>query len=524
MLMLALISSCGGGSGNNSNSNSSPNNNDPVWTLGQFDNADEFKDFCEIPRTGIDSFSGVPYLDEPGSSMHEKLWLRSWSDDTYLWYSEIDDINPASFTVANYFNQLKTNQKTVSGADKDNFHFTQSTQEYNELSQNGVNTGYGISWQFVSDTRPRKIVVAYVEPNSPASEQGIMRGFELQQVDNIDVVNTQNDIQISQINLALSPTDVGASHVFSFLTPDNNVRDIALVSIDVAIETVQNVAVFNISTDKIGYMQFNSYIQSGQSGLIDAFEQFSDENISELVIDLRYNGGGLLAMASQLAYMVAGSAQTNNLIFETSRYNDKSPTFNPVTNDRIQATPFYDREIDWDNFRFTNNTLPSVNLSRVFVLTTPSTCSASEAFINGLRGINIDVIQIGGSTCGKPYGFFPQDNCGTTYFTIQFQGENEKGFGEYSDGFKPSFSPVFDDEIKGCAVIDDFDDTLGDVSEALLAAALDFTQTGNCPAQAASMSKVVSFTNRDGGKAISKPNVRLNSHLLENKIYTPIMY
>jgi hypothetical protein len=69
------------------------------------------------------------------------------------------------------------------------------------------------------------------------------------------------------------------------------------------------------------------------------------------------------------------------------------------------------------------------------VLTTAGTCSASEAVINGLRGIDVEVNLIGGETCGKPYAFVPQPNCGTTYFAIQTQGVNNKGFGDYADGF-----------------------------------------------------------------------------------------
>ncbi len=81
--------------------------------------------------------------------------------------------------------------------------------------------------------------------------------------------------------------------------------------------------------------------------------------------------------------------------------------------------------------------LPALNLSRVFVLTTASTCSASEAIINSLQGVNVQVIQVGSTTCGKPYGFYPADNCGVTYFSIQFQGVNAKNFGDYPDGFTP---------------------------------------------------------------------------------------
>ena len=76
-------------------------------------------------------------------------------------------------------------------------------------------------------------------------------------------------------------------------------------------------------------------------------------------------------------------------------------------------------------------------MSRVFVLASGGTASASEAFINGLRGIDVEVILIGANTRGKPYGFYGIDNCSTTYFTIQFKGSNAKGFGEYSDGFIP---------------------------------------------------------------------------------------
>jgi hypothetical protein len=73
----------------------------------------------------------------------------------------------------------------------------------------------------------------------------------------------------------------------------------------------------------------------------------------------------------------------------------------------------------------------------VFVLTSADTCSASESIVNGLRGAGVTVHLVGSTTCGKPYGFYPQDNCGTTYFAIQFQGVNFLGFGDYADGFTP---------------------------------------------------------------------------------------
>ena len=93
--------------------------------------------------------------------------------------------------------------------------------------------------------------------------------------------------------------------------------------------------------------------------------------------------------------------------------------------------------------------------------------------INALRGVDVQVNLVGGATCGKPYGFFPKDNCGTTYFAIHFEGVNDRGFGDYADGFAPT-----------CAVDDDFTRPLGDPAEARFAAALGLLATGACPATA----------------------------------------
>ena len=99
------------------------------------------------------------------------------------------------------------------------------------------------------------------------------------------------------------------------------------------------------------------------------------------------------------------------------------------------------------------------------------------------RGVGVQVVQVGTTTCGKPYGFYPQDNCGTTYFSIEFKGVNAMGFGDYTDGFSPSNTAgVAGTPVPGCSVADDFAHPLGDPAEARLAAALDYRMSSSCPA------------------------------------------
>lgn len=100
--------------------------------------------------------------------------------------------------------------------------------------------------------------------------------------------------------------------------------------------------------------------------------------------------------------------------------------------------------------------------------------------MNGLRGAGVEVIQIGSTTCGKPYGFYAQENCGTTYFTIQFRGVNEANFGDYTDGFSPAAVDDGEAQVLGCLVADDFSQQLGSPAEDRLEVALGYQAGQGC--------------------------------------------
>jgi hypothetical protein len=176
--------------------------------------------------------------------------------------------------------------------------------------------------------------------------------------------------------------------------------------------------------------------------------------------------------------MISGSATTGKT-FEQLQFNSKHTTTNPVTGDPLTPVDFHTTA---QGFTVTRGAaLPTLNLNRVFVLTGPDTCSASESIINSLRGADVDVIQIGSTTCGKPYGFYPAENCGTTYFSIQFRGINNKGFGDYADGFRPANSlSAVGVSVPGCSIADDFTHALGDSQEGRLAEAIDYMTNGSC--------------------------------------------
>jgi C-terminal processing protease CtpA/Prc len=499
---LLLAAACGGGGGGPTSPPVSPPppppaSSGPTWTQGVFAPAGSFKDRCAVVRTGVD-IEGNPFPDRAGSLLEELFWLRSWTNETYLWNTEVEDRNPATFSdrIA-YFNVLKTTATTPSGKPKDDFHFSQSTESYLRDRNSTPRAGYGARLIAFSTTPPRDYRVLYTEPNSPASQTvlgvpNLSRGARILRVDNIDLVNANTQSEIDALNAGLFP--VNASELHSFLVEDvgGGQRTIQMTSANLASKPVNRTAVLNTPAGPVGYILFNTFSPfSSEQEIANAINAMKAANVTDLVLDLRYNGGGLLAVASQLSYMIAGSTRTTGRVFEALRFNAAAGNRNPVTGQTNTPTPFYTTGL---GFSLSNGSpLQSLNLPRVFVLTTARTCSASESVVNALRGIDVEVILIGGTTCGKPFGFYPQDNCGETYFTIQFQGVNNKGFGDYADGFTPNnSSAAFGVRAPGCAVGDDLTRELGDTGEALLAAALQYRATTTCPPPSTSKAIVAS--------------------------------
>jgi hypothetical protein len=516
-LSALTLASCGGGGGSSPAPNPPPPPPPPpppsgvTWNPGVYAAASTFKDRCEIPRTGVD-LNNRPFTDRQGTAIEERFWLRSWTNETYLWNTEVLDQNPANFNSRrDYFAVLKTTARTPSGKDKDDFHFSESTVDFQRRQISAPRATYGADLVALATRPPRDYRVRFTEPNSPAAavtngQANLVRGSRILRVNGVDLVNSTTQADLDVLNAGLFPTAAGTTTTFVVRDPGAAAdRTVTLTSINLAPSPVNRTRIIDTPTGKVGYILFNTFgPNASESAIVQAITEMRINSVTDVVVDLRYNGGGLLAVASQLSYMLAGPSRTANRAFERLRFNAAAGTRDPVTGQPNEPVPFYSRTLGFS--LSSGQDLPTLNLTRVFILSTDRTCSASEAVINGLRGIDFQVNLIGGTTCGKPFGFYPQDNCGETYYTIQFQGGNDKNFGDYADGFITGNSPAaFGVRVPGCQVADDLTRELGDANEALLAAALGFRATGSCPAIPAGAAPSDLVRPSSAGRALEPP-------------------
>jgi carboxyl-terminal processing protease len=504
--LFGALASCGGGGGGGGGGNPFSQG---TWQAGVFQPSTNFDKMCANPRPGT--------TDRQGTRTDENNFLRSWSNELYLWYSEITDRDPSAYSTEDYFNILKTAATTASGQPKDKFHFTYTTEEWIALSEGGTESGYGAEFAIIERFVPRRIVVAFTDPNTPAAGV-LLRGDEVLMVDGVDAVNGNTQAIVDTLNAGLFPSANGQTHNFQVRNTAGVTRSVSITSQTITHSPVPIVTTFPTQAGPVGYIQFNDHIATAESPMINAVNTLKAANVTDLILDIRYNGGGYLDLASEIAYMIANTTLTSGRTFEKLVFNDKNPTRDPVRGELLTPTPFHSTTQGFPGSVPQGQQLPTLNLNRVYILTGPGTCSASESIINALRGVNVEVYLVGSTTCGKPYGFYPQDNCGTTYFSIQFRGENAANFGDYADGFSPVNQPPANrgTTVPGCSVADDFTHALGDQAEGRIAAALALRASNNqtCPAASGDSQPRVgkmSASQENGlGLAVSKSAARSN--------------
>jgi carboxyl-terminal processing protease len=378
---LIPLVSCGGGgdgslatgSGGSSGSGGGSGGSGDGWTSGVFQPSSHFAAQCASPRSGTDPVTGQPYPDVKGSTLTENNWLRSWTNELYLWYDEVTDVDPSLYSTPNYFQKMMTFQTDAAGEPTDKFHFTYATSVWEPLSQSDIEPGYGAQWVLLSSTPPRELVVAYTVPNTPAATApaNLARGAQILTIDGVDLVNADDQASVNTLNAGISPATIGETHTFTVQDlGSTTTRTITLTSVNVTENPVPLVTTIPTTSGTVGYMVFDDQEATAESGLINAVNQLKTAQVTDLVIDIRYNGGGYLDIASELAYMVAGPGPTAGQTFYNQQFNAKYPSTNPVTGEPLTPTAFHTQTLGLSVTA--GQALPTLNLSRVFVLTGPS--------------------------------------------------------------------------------------------------------------------------------------------------------
>jgi carboxyl-terminal processing protease len=385
-----------------------------------------------------------------------QAWLADYFNDNYLWYQLSPTPSPNGFsTVESYFDALLyAGGHPIPGGGgalwpADTYSGLQSTESFNRFFGDGQTLGYGLAVAGLEvigqPTAP--LYVRYIEPDSPAAAAGIVRGDRVLSLNGREAA----DIIAADDFSVLTPAERGERLTVVLRNASGQDRSVQLTATVHDLTPVRSGQVlFSPNGRRLGYVFVKDMIGQAASPLSSVMADFRNQGIQELVLDLRYNGGGLVSMGATVASHAAGDRAAGQ-VYARLLYNDKQSDNN-------------------ETFRFSN---PGdwAGLAKVYVLMGERTCSASEQVINGLRGVGIEVVAVGDVTCGKPVGFLPSDDgCGTTYSIVNFEGVNALNQGRYFDGLAPT-----------CAVAEDFTRPIGGNTDPLLVAAAHHIDNGSCP-------------------------------------------
>ncbi len=384
----------------------------------------------------------------------QKDWLTSYMDDWYFWYRLAPRPSPAPYADVESYYRAQLYTGTDANFPADRWSWSESTEAFNRFFGDGATLGYGVSVAGLEVARngARPLYVRYVEARSPAAvaTADVRRGDQVMSINGRDAFGLIAADDFS----ALSAAQAG-EQVTLVLRRGGIDRSVTLTSATFNLTPVTGAAVMQTTGGRlIGYVNVKDMISQALAPMDTAFAQFKAAGVSELALDLRYNGGGLVSTGATLASYIAG-LRGNGLSYAKLLYNDKHAASNNTS------------------FAFSQPG-PSLGLPRVFVLMGRRTCSASEQVINGLRGAGINVVAIGETSCGKPVGFLPASQCGRTYNAVNFESVNQLDQGRYFNGFAAT-----------CPVAEQFTVAQGSWADPLMDTAGRFADNGACPVTSA---------------------------------------
>lgn len=413
-------------------------------------------------------------------------FARDVINEWYLFPSDVATAtNPANFNdVQSYIDALVAPARAL-GKDRF-FTYITSIAEENAFFANGSSAGFGIRLSY--DSSARRLFIAEAYEGAPALAAGIDRGTEILAIGTSTAnLRTIADIVAAEgsagINNALGPSDAGVTRVLRFAN-GSTTTTASVTKASFSIDPISDrygAQIIESGGRRYGYLNLRTFISSANDQLRAAFLNFRTQGISELIIDFRYNGGGLVSTAELMGDLMGRNRFTTEVFSRTDFRPEKSSN-----NERDFFSPQPE----------------SVGPTRIAFISTGSTASASEFVVNGmLPYLTTNMALVGGNSFGKPVGQIAIDRaaCDDRMRVVAFSTGNAVGQGDYFNGLASKVS-------RTCAAADEILVPLGDVREASIRTAIDFLAGRSCTAiQGAGTSPQTVNAPQDGAQSASAP-------------------
>ncbi|MEO0575727.1 MAG: S41 family peptidase [Pseudomonadota bacterium] len=372
------------------------------------------------------------------SAEGQKQFVLDTMRDVYFWVEDL----PAAVNIDDYDSPEALLEFLTSFQPLDTFSFINSAEADSAFFGEGQFAGFGFSSTRLPNN---EIFFTRVFSDSPADLGGLIRGQQLLAVDGRTVAVIDAAEGLGE---AFGPAEEGITRTLTIRNADGSEFDAVLTKAVVTIDPVPQVRTYTIDGTTYGYLEFATFIQTATPQLESAFSDFNALGITDVIIDLRYNGGGLVSIANELGDYLGGFVADGEVFSETL-FNSNNTASNSQ-----------------ELFEQLNQ---SMNLSRAVFITTGGTASASELVINSMEP-EVEVTLVGTTTFGKPVGQIGATFCDSILRPTAFETVNNVGEGRYFDGL-----PV------DCVAADDVTTVVGSQQDPSTAAALTFLSTGACP-------------------------------------------
>lgn len=383
-------------------------------------------------------------------------WVRDTMNEWYLFPELLaPNVDAGSFTDLQAF--IDALVAPAAAAKKDRgFTYITSIAEENALIQSGSSAGFGIRLSY--DTTADRVYVLEAFEGAPGFAAGIDRGTELLTIDGQSVASLMASGGANAVSDALGPTEAGVTRTLGFRTVEGIERTLAITKTEFSLDPISDrygVKVLDDGTGPVGYVNLRTFIvEDANNQLRAAFQQFKDAGINRVILDFRYNGGGLVSVARLLGDLLA--ADKTGQVFSRTIYR-QSKSFKNIT----------------DTFAFQPQ---AIGAMKIAVIGRSGTASASELVANAfIPYLGANIALVGANTYGKPVGqeAFDRSACDDRLRAVAFRTVNRDGGGDYYTGLAAVMP-------RTCVAEDGVFKPLGDPTEASTKVALDFLAGRSC--------------------------------------------